>query len=217
MVIKSFPPIETANPEGLLAIGGDLEVGSLKLAYQNGIFPWPSQGYPLLWFTPPMRAVLEFKKLRIPKRFQRELKKKNFHYRVDQNFSRVIHACAKGLTRDSTGTWILPEMVEAYLRFHEAGYAHSFECYNEADQLIGGMYGISLGNMFAGESMFYWESGASKAVLLYAIDYLKSHGGLWMDVQMISPLLASFGAREISREKYLLWLGEALKAKPIFP
>lgn len=215
-MIQAFPPLESADQDGLLAIGGDLEIPSLKLAYESGIFPWPTEGLPLLWFAPPRRAVLEFKNLKVSPRLKRELKKKDFHFKVDRNFPAVIKACAKGLTRDSTGTWITPEMIRAYIDFHRAGYAHSFECYNAAKQLVGGMYGVSFGGMFAGESMFYLESGASKATLLYACAYLQEHGGRWMDVQTMSPLLKTLGAKLIPRQEYMKKLKAALRDPSIF-
>lgn len=215
MAILRFPPIETASPEGLLAIGGDLEVTSLKLAYENGIFPWPTEDYPLLWFAPPRRAILDFKELHIPKRLERELRAKDFHCVIDRNFPAVIRACAVGQTRRTQGTWISPSMLRAYIRFHEAGYAHSFECYREG-RLVGGMYGVGIGKMFAGESMFYDESGASKAALLFAISYLRERGGKWMDIQMMTPLLRSLGAKEISRRQFMERLATALKAPDIF-
>ena len=215
MAILRFPPIETASPEGLLAIGGDLEVSSLKLAYENGIFPWPTEDYPLLWFAPPRRAILDFKELHVPKRLERELKAKDFQCAIDRNFPAVIRACASGQTRKTQGTWISPSMLRAYIRFHEAGYAHSFECYRDG-RLVGGMYGVGLGKMFAGESMFYHESGASKAALLFAIGYLQEHGGKWLDIQMMTPLLRSLGAKEISRRQFMERLATALKAPDIF-
>lgn len=211
MTILHFPPIETASPEGLLAIGGDLEVESLKLAYENGIFPWPTEDYPLLWFAPPRRAILDFKDLKIPKRMQRELKVKAFQCAIDRNFPAVIRACATGRTRKTQGTWINPMMIRAYIRFHEAGYAHSFECYR-GERLVGGLYGVSMGRMFAGESMFYHESGASKAALLFAVDYLRRQGGKWMDIQMITPLLRDLGAKEIPRKLFMERLATALAA-----
>lgn len=217
MVIKSFPPVDMAGPDGLLALGGDLEVASLLTAYRNGIFPWPSQGYPLLWFAPPHRAILRFEKLKVPKRLERELKKKHFTFAIDRNFSTVIKACAEGLTRNSRGTWILPEMIEAYLKLHQAGYAHSFECYQDEDQLVGGLYGVGIGKMFAGESMFFWESGASKAALLFACETLKKRGGQWMDVQTPSPLLTQLGAEEIPRQEFMELLQQAIHAPPLFP
>ena len=217
MVIRAFPPLETADSDGLLAIGGDLEMESLKTAYSQGIFPWPTDPYPLLWFAPPTRTILEFSELKIPKRLQRDLKKMNFHCEVDKNFPRVIAACAEGLTRDSDGTWITPAIQEAFTQFHRLGYAHSFECYNGENQLVGGMYGVSMGKMFAGESMFYWESGASKAAFLFACDFLKKRGATWLDCQTMSPLVKSFGAKEISREEFIKKLKVALKGPEIFP
>ncbi len=216
MTILRFPPLETASPEGLLAIGGDLEVDSLKLAYENGIFPWPTEEYPLLWFAPPRRAILEFKDLNVPKRLARELKAKPFRFEVDGDFAAVIRACAEGHTRKSNGTWINPLMLRAYQNFHEAGYAHSFECYQE-DRLVGGLYGVGLGKMFAGESMFFHESGASKAALLFAVEYLRERGGKWMDIQMMTPLLRSLGAKQISRTKFMDRLATALKTPGMFP
>jgi leucyl/phenylalanyl-tRNA--protein transferase len=215
MTILQFPPLETASPEGILALGGDFEVGSLLLAYRNGIFPWPTEDFPLLWFAPPERAILEFKDLRVPRRFKQELKKLNFRFAVDRNFSKVIRACAVGNTRKSHGTWITDDLIRGYLRFHEAGYAHSFECYNEQEELVGGLYGVSLGNMFAGESMFYLESGASKAALLFAVGYLKEKGATWMDVQTMSPLLSILGAKGISRDEFMKKLKKALRQDPI--
>src|SRR4030095_1786712 len=151
MAILKFPPVEWASPEGILAIGGDLEVETLNTAYRNGIFPWPTDEFPLLWFAPPERAILEFKDFKVPRRMMQELKSKSFHFEVDRDFSSVIRACAEGRTRKSVGTWITPEMREAYIVFHRAGFAHSFECYDGAGRLVGGMYGVSLGGMFEGE------------------------------------------------------------------
>lgn len=211
-----FPPVTQARSDGLLAIGGNLETETLKLAYSSGVFPWPTEGLPLLWFAPPKRAILKFSELHIPKRYQQERKKYQFFFKVDQNFSKVIRACAEGLTRNSEGTWITPEMMQAYEDLHRAGVAHSFECYNEKGQLIGGLYGVSLGGMFAGESMFYWESGASKETLLFACNYLKKNGASWMDVQTMSPLLKRFGAKEIPREIFMKKLAKALKEPAVF-
>ncbi|HEX5034029.1 MAG TPA: leucyl/phenylalanyl-tRNA--protein transferase, partial [bacterium] len=198
-------------------IGGDLEVSSLKLAYENGVFPWPTEDYPLLWFAPPQRAVLKFSDLRVPKRMRRELSGKEFYFDVDRNFESVIVHCAASLTRKSIGTWITPWIVEAYLRFHQAGFAHSFECYDSDGDLVGGLYGVAMGGMFAGESMFFLSSGASKATLLYAVETLQARGARWMDIQMMTPLLQRMGAREIPREEFMALLGSALAAPPLFP
>ncbi|MCP5468366.1 MAG: leucyl/phenylalanyl-tRNA--protein transferase [Deltaproteobacteria bacterium] len=215
-MITYFPPVEEAQPDGLLAIGGDLEVPSLKLAYESGIFPWPIENYPLLWFSPAQRAILEFNDLHIPRRLNQELRKKKFHFKIDQNFAEVIRHCAQGKMRQSSGTWITMQMIEAYLEFHQAGYAHSFECYNQNNQLVGGMYGVGIGKMFAGESMFFLESGASKATLLYACDFLKQHHATWMDIQTLSPLLQQFGAKEIPRTQFLKKLKQAISEMNIF-
>lgn len=212
----NFPPLSAANRDGLLAIGGPLNIKTLTLAYQSGIFPWPSEDTPVLWFAPPKRAILEISKLRIPKRHQQSRKNYQFFFKVNQNFSAVIKACAAGRTRQSSGTWITSEMVTAYEALHATGHAHSFECYNTKGKLVGGLYGVSFGSMFAGESMFYHESGASKETLIFACNYLQKNGATWMDVQMISPLLASFGAREIPRDDFMKKLKSALLSPPIF-
>ncbi|MCB1215024.1 MAG: leucyl/phenylalanyl-tRNA--protein transferase [Deltaproteobacteria bacterium] len=211
-----FPPLDHASPEGLLAIGGNLEIETLLSAYSQGIFPWPHEEEPLLWFAPPKRAILDFKNFHIPKRLQQALKQNKFYYQIDSAFTQVIEACAKGKTRKSQGTWILPSMIQAYVKLHQAGYAHSFECFNQDQQLVGGLYGVSLGNYFAAESMFYHESPASKATLVFAVETLKKRGATWLDAQVMSPLLKSFGAQEISREDFTRRLKVSLNQKKLF-
>lgn len=209
-MIVEFPPLASADPEsGLLAIGGDLEVGSLLLAYRNGIFPWPMDNGQLLWFAPPMRAILPFDEFHIPRRLQRHLKKANFTFRVNKNFPEVIRACAELRNRKDDGTWIIPEMIEAYIAFHQAGYAHSFETYNQDGQLVGGLYGVRIGNFFAGESMYYRESHASKFALIKTVNYMRREGLSWIDIQMLTPLLSSFGGREIPRHQFMEMLARA--------
>jgi leucyl/phenylalanyl-tRNA--protein transferase len=215
MAILEFPPVETASPDGVLAMGGDLEVPSLLLAYSQGIFPWPHDGYPLLWFSPPQRMILEFSDLHIPHRLTRDLKKNIFSFAVDQNFSGVIRNCAEGIKRKERETWITDEVIAAYTELHRQGYAHSFEAYHD-EELVGGLYGVSLGAMFCAESMFYLKSGASKAALLYAVNFLKAHGATWLDVQMPSPLLKILGAQEVERSLFLEKLREALNHESMF-
>lgn len=212
-MVKSFPPVEYADPEsGLLAIGGDLEVETLRLAYSNGIFPWPVEGQPLLWFAPAIRPILEFDKLRIPRRFARSLKHHPFEFGVNSNFSGVIRACATSKNRGpGKGTWITRDMQKAYIALHQAGNADSFESYNQKGQLVGGMYGVRIGKFFAGESMFYIESDASKYALVKAVEYLGRLGIGWLDIQMMTPLLESFGAREISRDEFMRRLRQAIR------
>ena len=212
MVVAYFPSVDLADESGLLAIGGDLEVETLKVAYSNGIFPWPVPGEPLLWFAPPQRGILEFSELKIPKRLARFLKNCPFTFAVDQNFRGVVEACRSSRNRkNQPGTWITPEIVKAYQRFHQAGYAHSFEAY-AGDQLVGGMYGVKLNHYFAGESMFYLKPNASKFVLVRTVEYLKLLGHTWLDVQTLSPLLKSFGAKEISRNMFMKKLQLSLQS-----
>lgn len=214
MTIIEFPSVEDAQEDGLLCMGGDLEVASLKLAYESGIFPWPSPGMDLLWFAPPQRAILEFKDLKIPRRMARELRNKNFHFKINHNFEAVIKACSDGKTRRSPSTWIIPKMIKAYIAFHKAGFAHSYECYSQEEKLLGGLYGVKIGKMFAGESMFFHETSASKAALIFCIQTLQKQGTTWMDIQMLTPLLKRLGAKEIPRTTFMAMLKEALATGP---
>lgn len=212
MIVK-FPPVHLADREsGLLAVGGDLEVASLELAYRNGIFPWPvSEGDPVLWFAPARRAILDFDALQVPKRLQRELRNSHFRFRVNTCFHEVILSCASSKNRKSqSGTWITREMIAAYSNLHRVGLASCFEAFNPQDELVGGMYGVLIGKYFAGESMFYKEPNASKFVFVQTVAYLRARGFKWMDVQVLTPLLASFGAVEIPRRQFMRMLSEAL-------
>jgi leucyl/phenylalanyl-tRNA--protein transferase len=210
MVVK-FPPVELADETGLLAVGGDLEVKTLELAYRNGIFPWPTEGLPLLWFAPPERAILEFDELKIPKRLQRYFKKASYSFRIDQDFQGVIQACARSENRrHQQSTWITEDMIRAYIACHKAGFARSFEAVNPRGELVGGLYGVLIGKFFAGESMFYKEPNASKFVLIQTIQYLKTLRITWMDVQILTPFLKNFGAKEIARALFMEKLKKAI-------
>ena len=201
-----------ADDTGLLAIGGDLEVSTLILAYRNGIFPWPVSVQPLLWFAPPKRAILEFDELRISKRLHRYLKTLGFEFRIDTAFESVIKACANSKHRKrQNGTWITAEMTRAYVAFHRSGFAQSFETFKD-EKLVGGLYGVRLGGYFAGESMFHLESNASKFAMVKAIDYLKAEGLRWMDVQVQSPFLRTLGVKEIPRAQFMERLKISLSA-----
>jgi leucyl/phenylalanyl-tRNA---protein transferase len=219
MPIPEFPPVEYADEHGLLAVGGDLSVESLALAYRSGVFPWPHEGYPLMWFAPPERAILDFEDFKTPKRVRRYLKKTTFTFHVNRDFASVIDGCATSPNRKGQkGTWITREMKRAYLAFHRAGYAHCFEARNEADELVGGLYGVLIGRAFAGESMFYRESNASKFVIISLVELLRARGVAWMDIQMLTPLMAMFGAKCISREDYMERLSKAVAAEtPYLP
>jgi leucyl/phenylalanyl-tRNA--protein transferase len=197
-----FPDPRVAGDDGLLCVGGDLRVETLVEAYSNGIFPWPQEGLPLLWFSPARRGVLDFDELHWPKRFLQELKNKSFTITFNQAFGQVIKACATTPRVHEAGTWILPPMEQGYLRFHEAGYAHSVECWKDG-QLVGGLYGVYVGGVFSGESMFHHVSGASKRCLYAMTEKLKAAGLKWMDIQMVTPVTESFGGKYISREEFL--------------
>ncbi|MEK7355315.1 MAG: leucyl/phenylalanyl-tRNA--protein transferase [Bdellovibrionota bacterium] len=197
-----FPDPALADDDGLLCVGGDLRVETLVEAYSNGIFPWPQDGAPLLWFSPVRRGVLDFAELHWPRRFLRELKDESYEITFNRAFARVIHECAAIPRTHESGTWILPPIEGAYARFHQAGYAHSVECWR-GGELVGGLYGVYVGGVFSGESMFHKESGASKRCLFSLIGKLKSHGLEWMDTQMVTPVLQTFGGKYISRDEFL--------------
>lgn len=202
-MVQEFPSVEMADDTGLLAIGGDLEISTLILAYRNGIFPWPVSGQPLLWFAPPKRAILEFDELRISRRLHRYLKTVGFEFRIDTAFESVIKACANSKQRKGqNGTWITEEMTRAYVDFHRRGFAQSFETFKD-EKLVGGLYGVRLGGYFAGESMFHLESNASKFAIVKAVEYLRSKGLRWLDVQVQSPFLRTLGVKEIPRAHFM--------------
>jgi leucyl/phenylalanyl-tRNA--protein transferase len=202
-----FPPVDLADEDGLLAIGGELKVVTLLHAYRGGIFPWPIEGYPPLWFAPPQRAVLFFDEFHVSKSLRKQMRAQNYEVRIDSCFDRVIRSCAAPRAYEKE-TWILPEMIRAYNRLHQAGYAHSVEVFFD-EELVGGLYGVAIGKYFAGESMFHTQSGASKIALVHLVEHLKSRGAAWIDVQMPTPLFESFGARCIPRAEFMTLLAEA--------
>lgn len=201
MAIEKFPDPREALPEGLVHVGGDLEPRTLLRAYRSGIFPWPIEGWPLTWFCPEERAILFFDALHVPRRLARWMKQHPFRLTIDRDFTGVVRACSEVPRRDE-GTWITPEMIEAYGRLHEMGHAHSVEAW-EGDRLVGGLYGVEVDGLFAGESMFHRVPNASKVVLVHLVDHLRSRGLKWIDVQVISPHLETFGVRAIPRDAFL--------------
>ena len=202
MDLIRFPDPEQAAAEGIVVIGGELSSANLIEAYRRGIFPWPIDGWPLPWFCPEVRAILEFKDLHVSRRLQREKNRAPFRLTIDENFSAVIHACASAERKDEVGTWITPEMIHAYCELHDEGHAHSVEAW-EGDSLVGGIYGVDAGGAFAGESMFYARPNASKLALLHLIEHLKSRGLDWLDIQVMTPHMQVYGARNISRHAFL--------------
>lgn len=204
-----FPDPRQTDENGLLAIGGELTTEVLISAYSQGIFPWPqampgnpSLKYPILWFSPVERGILDFKKFHIPKSVKKNLRKQNFKVTHNQAFDEVIEKCAIQKRPDQEGTWILPDMLEAYKKLHREGYAHSFEAWQE-NKLVGGLYGVYIKKVFSGESMFYEKSGASKACLIDLVEWLKRQGNNWMDIQMVTPVLELFGGEYIARDDFL--------------
>src|SRR5262245_24625107 len=205
MPILRFPDQADASPEGIVAVGGDLHPDSLKLAYSQGIFPWPHAGYPLLWFSPDPRGILEFEYLHIS-RTLRSIRRKASHqgwtFTIDHAFADVIRLCAQVPRGGQPGTWITSEMHAAYLLFHRLGHAHSVEAWRDG-RLVGGIYGVDAGGAFAAESMFHLESNGSNLALLHLIDHLAKSGLDWLDIQVLSPHLESLGARAIPRAVFL--------------
>ncbi|MEO9871062.1 leucyl/phenylalanyl-tRNA--protein transferase [Ekhidna sp.] len=199
-----FPPVEGAE-DGIVAVGGDLLPERLMIAYRLGIFPWFSEGEPIVWWSPNPRFVLFPGRLHISKSMKRVLNNDKFQVTFDQDFEGVIAECKKISRKGQEGTWITDEMQMAYIRLHELGHAKSVEVWKK-DQLVGGMYGVDLGNVFCGESMFSLESNASKLALIKFIQKFKERGGELFDCQVHSGHLVSLGAEEISREKFLKYL-----------
>jgi leucyl/phenylalanyl-tRNA--protein transferase len=206
-----FPAPRLAPQEGLLAVGGDLSPERLLLAYQMGIFPWYSQDEPIMWWSPDPRLVLYPAELRITKSLQKTLTKGRFKLTMDQAFEAVINACAQSRTGADEGTWIVDEIITAYCSLHKAGLAHSVEAWQD-DKLAGGLYGVSLGRCFFGESMFTRISNASKAAFVALVEHLRALEFDLIDCQITTAHLIRFGAREISRARFLDELKKALKA-----
>ncbi len=206
-----FPPPHLAIEDGLLAVGGDLSVERLLLAYRSGIFPWYSEGDPLLWWSPDPRMVLFPDELHVSRSLERVLKKGEFTVTMDTAFSSVIQACAEARGPRRDGTWITREMESAYCALHDAGYAHSVECWKDG-ALAGGLYGVSLGACFFGESMFSLATDASKVAFVRLVRQVAAWDFHFVDCQMHTPHLARFGAKEVARKQFLTLLCDGLNA-----
>lgn len=205
----SFPPCRFAEPDGLLAVGGDLSSERLLNAYRLGIFPWYSEDTPILWWSPDPRLVLFPDELKIARSLKRVLKKNPFHVTLDHAFREVMERCATVRRKLGEGTWIMPEMIEAYCRLHELGYAHSVESWFEGE-LVAGLYGIALGRIFFGESMFTQKTDGSKVGFVRLVQLLGRWGFELIDCQVTTSHLQSLGAREIARSEFLERLARAL-------
>lgn len=207
MAILAFPPLEQADENGLLAFGGDLEVSSLRLAYSQGIFPWPiGKRYPLAWFSPDPRGILEQKHLHISRSLKKVLKKLPWQITFNRQFSAVILNCAETPNRTpmegQQGTWITPQIIDAYIDFFHAGHAFSVEVWLHGE-LVGGLYGVRVGLAVCGESMFHNHTNASKIALLGLMHHLKSHDIEWLDTQMVTSVVATMGGSEVTRDNFI--------------
>lgn len=195
--------------DDIVAVGGILEAEPLLASYRRGVFPWPGDGFPLLWYCPRARAVLEFENLHIGRSLARARRRTEFVFTIDRAFAAVIETCAAIPRADQDGTWITDEMISAYLEMHRLGHAHSVEAWR-GDELVGGLYGIDPGGIFCGESMFHHEPYASHLALLHLVEHLQARGLGWMDIQVMTPHMEHLGAREIGREEFLERLGVEL-------
>jgi leucyl/phenylalanyl-tRNA--protein transferase len=204
-----FPDLDEADESGLLAIGGDLSIERLKLAYSKGIFPWYEDGMPILWWSPDPRMVLFPEKMIISHSLRQSIKKQQFTITIDHAFEKVIRNCAKTPRKGEDGTWITMEMQNAYIRLHEAGYAHSAEAWLEGE-LVGGLYGVALGKAFFGESMFHHVTNASKVALFQLVEKLSSWNFEIIDAQVYTNHLESLGGEMIPRSQYIHILEKAL-------
>ncbi len=196
------PDMAMSEPDGLLAIGGDLSPQRIVNAYINGIFPWFSEGQPILWWSPNPRAVLFPEKLHVSRSLKKLIRKGIYSSTLDQAFEQVIENCARTPRKDQDGTWITDEMAEAYIHLHRLGLAHSAECWLDGE-LVGGLYGIALGEVFFGESMFSHRTNASKVAFVHLLDELKKADYALIDCQVTTDHLLSLGAEEIPRNQFL--------------
>lgn len=207
-VLNDFPDPRTAEIEDdIIAIGGDLDAANLKKSYAMGIFPWPHEGYPLLWFCPDQRGILDFKDLHISRSLEKWIKKNQPEIKVTVNerFTEVMKECQKQKRKDQKGSWINKEMIEAYSDLQKKGGALSLECWM-GEELISGIYGVMSKKYFSCESMFFKKPNASKYAFIQLVEHLKKQKMTWMDLQMVTDVSESFGAKYISRAKFLEWI-----------
>ncbi|WP_246845368.1 leucyl/phenylalanyl-tRNA--protein transferase [Bdellovibrio sp. NC01] len=203
-----FPDPRDTMAEGVLAVGGKLDIGTLYAAYSKGIFPWPQAGFPMLWFSPERRGILDFADFHVPESLRR-FRRKNPQIEItfNRDFVQVIEECAKQPRPGQEGTWILPMMKRAYQDFFKAGFCISCEV-RENNILIGGIYGVIVQGVFSGESMFYKKPNASKLALWALVEHLSNLGHDWIDVQMVTPVVGAMGGKYVEREEFLEMLEE---------
>ena len=209
-----FPPAESAAPDGLVGVGGQLTSDWIVDAYRHGIFPWPSSPRVLGWWSPDPRGIFELDQFHISRRLARRLRSGEFTVTFDRDFAGVIEGCASAAGR-VRNTWITPELKRAYIRLHAEGIAHSVETWQE-EQLVGGVYGIAIGGLFAGESMFYRATDASKVALAQLVEHLRERRYTLFDIQMVTAHTRTLGAQHITRREYLSRLESALELPVTF-
>lgn len=198
----AFPPIESASSEGLLAIGGKIEPETLRVAYHQGIFPWPiSNEAPMTWFSPDPRGILEFNNFYISRSFKKFIRRTSYQVKFNENFETVIRSCAEVVRKHESSTWISEEIIQGYLKLFKEKCAYSVEVY-DGEKLVGGLYGVCFGEIITGESMFHLETNASKFGLYKLVEKLSEKKISWLDTQMVSPLLESMGGINISRAEF---------------
>ncbi len=210
----AFPPADHADESGLLAVGGELREDWIISAYESGIFPWFNEGEPIQWWSPDPRFVLNVDGVKMQKSMRPIVNSGEFKFKLDTRFEVVLNRCAEIPRHGQTGTWINPKMIDAYNRLHQIGIAHSAEIWR-GNQMVGGLYGLSLGKMFFGESMFSDESNTSKLALIYLCNWLKEKGFEWIDCQVYSDHLERMGARLIPRTAFLDILDDAMEEQTI--
>jgi leucyl/phenylalanyl-tRNA--protein transferase len=211
-----FPPLSYASPDGLLAVGGDLSPATLHEAYSRGIFPWPCEDCPMLWFSPPQRAILFFDELRINKRLARAFRSSGFRVTIDEDFAAVMRGCAT--PHHDEDTWISEEIIEAYSVLHREENRNfrtrSVEVWHE-ENLVGGLYGIQMNRYFCGESMFHTRPNASKFALFALVEQLREQGAKWLDCQVLTPHLESLGVREVPRDEFIQMLQKEIHSTAV--
>lgn len=199
-----FPPVDSADPDGIVAIGGDFEVDMLMSAYSQGIFPWPvSKQYPRVWFSPDPRGIIDLKRFHIPRTFKKFLKTTNFRATFNHDFPQVIELCSTVKRKDQPSTWITDELKEAYIKLFHHKLAYSVEVWNPQGELVGGLYGVIMGGFISGESMFMLEDNASKFALFSLCTHLKTKNFDFLDTQMITNVVEQFGGVYIPREDFI--------------
>lgn len=198
-----FPSVDNANEDGLLAIGGSLDVDTLITAYKNGIFPWPVEdGYPMTWFAPDPRGIIDIKDFKISKSLTKFLKNTTYKVTFNYDFEQIITRCSVIKRKHESGTWIYQDIINAYTELFNQGLAYTVAVF-ENDKIIGGLYGVCIGEIISGESMFHKKDNASKMALVYLIQKLREKNIKFIDTQMVTPIIESFGGKNIHRSEFM--------------